>query len=500
MSSGHRFLGPQEGHPCRSTTGCAAPAFDAGVLPSTADNQPLCRALVFVPVHRRACSDSVHQRCRRGETGPAPATTYSRDRHILFSQRNLQVYYVSSCRRTASTVIDDPSQETLDGFRAGTTTTEITRTIRVPLEVSEHKLAPIRQAIDEWQTVAAYTADILPSFDAYQWPSRSTQLRRVVREEFDDLSIYAHDRDAAVAKAREAFAAWRERGYPGASPQGDFGTASYYRMSTSSSSKQRREIAPNDRGFGLRVNLLKPHDSIWFHIQAGEYQRNWLEQIVAGDAEMGVVELRLDDDRLWAHISVSKSVEVYQPGDVNTAVGVDLGERVLYAAAVVSNGSVEAVEVEPGREFRHYREHLERRRERLSKHGDLAGVRATKDDRRRYTEQETHTASRAIVDLAAEHAPCVIRLEDLSGYRKTAEDPIHDWPHGMLTEQITYKAQAARLPVEQVDPENTSITCRQCGATNPEFRDGDTFTCWNCGYEVHADVNAAINIATGGVE
>jgi putative transposase len=43
-----------------------------------------------------------------------------------------------------------------------------------------------------------------------------------------------------------------------------------------------------------------------------------------------------------------------------------------------------------------------------------------------------------------------------------------------------------------------SSSCRKCGETNPAMRDGDAFECWGCGYEVHADVNAAINIAQRG--
>lgn len=391
-------------------------------------------------------------------------------------------------------------QETFEAFRAGTTTTDITRTIRLRLQGSQWKHDRVKQAIDDWQRVARYTADLLPSFPSYRWGSRDTQLRRIIREEFDDLDIYAHDRDAAVAKAREAFASWNERGQPGDRPQGQFGDADYYRISTSSSSKQRRQIVENDRGYGLEVSLINDRSldpsSMWFHVDIGEYQREWLEKVTAGDADLGVVELRYDDnDQLWAHVSVSEPVEVYEPGDVETVVGVDFGERVFWAAAVVGSDGVEAVEMESGREFRHYREQLERRREELSEQGDLKGVRETRGDRERYTEQETHTATRRIVDFAADHAPCKIRFEDLTDYRETAEDAIHDWPHGMLTEQLAYKATEAGLPVEAIDPAQTSITCRQCDETNPAFRDGDDFECWECGYEVHADVNAAINIA-----
>jgi IS605 OrfB family transposase len=382
-------------------------------------------------------------------------------------------------------------------FRGETTTIDITRTIRLQLETSAWKVRRIDHAIDEWQRVARYAAEVLPSFPPYRWDSRDTQLRRVVRSEIDDLDIYAHDRDAAVAKAREAFDAWHERGRPGDRPMGQFGDAEYYRMSTSSSSKQRRELVENNRGIGLRVSLLKSEDEpLWFHARLGEYQREWIDKVLADKASLGTVELhRGEGDSLWAHVSISEPVEIYEPADVDTVVGVDLGERVLYAAAVVTDGAVEAVDIESGREFRHYRERLDSKRDRLAEQGDLAGVRATKGDRRRYTEQETHTASRQIVDLAAAHAPCLIRLEDLSGYRETATDPIHDWPHGMLAEQIAYKAREARIPVEAVDPSKTSITCRRCGATNPAFRSGNDFRCGVCGYEVHADLNAAVNIA-----
>ena len=76
-----------------------------------------------------------------------------------------------------------------------------------------------------------------------------------------------------------------------------------------------------------------------------------------------------------------------------------------------------------------------------------------------------NNASRQIVDLAASHEPAAIHLEDLSNYQQTVEEPIHDWPYGMLQKQIVYKAQEAGIPVKIVDPAYTSITCRHCGQT-----------------------------------
>ena len=116
-------------------------------------------------------------------------------------------------------------------------------------------------------------------------------------------------------------------------------------------------------------------------------------------------------------------------------------------------------------------------------------------ERERYTEQVLHPSSCGIVDLATDLAPAVIALEELTGYRETAAEPIHDWPFALLQEMIAYKAKAAGILVEMVNPAYTNVTCRQCSQTNREYRDGTEFHCTRCGYEVHADVNAAINLA-----
>ena len=48
--------------------------------------------------------------------------------------------------------------------------------------------------------------------------------------------------------------------------------------------------------------------------------------------------------------------------------------------------------------------------------------------------------------------------------------------------------------MEQVNPANTSRRCSTCGFTHPDNRDDEDFECLKCGYENHADYNAAKNI------
>lgn len=382
------------------------------------------------------------------------------------------------------------SQQTLAEYAAATTTESVTQTVVLPVETSERKNAKVRTAIDEFQAMCSHLGDMMPSMRPHERSANNPTLYRLVTREFpgDERSTVAKVAVAATHHVADMYQSWQSNGAVGDPPS--FGDGEFFRIDN-----QQYSIAENDRGYGLKARFI-PYKPEWFHITPRPYAQAYLERIVDGNASAGTAEFRLSDDgELAVHLPVTWDVEVYEPGDVNTHVGVDLGESVIYAAAVVSSDSVEAVQMEPGDEFRHYRERLQAKRDRLGEQGDLRGLRQTRDEQRRYTEQVLDTASRAVVDLAVDHAPAAIRLEDLTHYRETADDPIHDWPFAELQEKIAYKATADGIPVETVSPRNTSVTCRKCGQTNREYRDGDEFACTRCGYEVHADVNAAINIA-----
>jgi len=381
-------------------------------------------------------------------------------------------------------------QQSLSAYAAGRTTESVTQTVVLPLETSQRKNAKVQTAIDEFQAMCRYLADMLPSFNVHDRSPNNPTLYRLVTREFPDESRTVGSKVALAAtrKVTAAFESRRARGDGGDRPT--FGDGNYFMLDN-----QQVDIVENERGYGLKARFI-PYKPEWFHITPRPYTEQYVERVVDGDASVGTAEFRLSEDgALAVHLPVTWDVDVYEPAEVETAVGVDVGESVIYAAAVVTPGGVERVAMEPGAEFRHYRERLQAKRDRLGEQGDLRGLRKTRDEQRRYTEQVLDTASRAVVELAVDHAPAKIRLEDLTHYRETAADPIHDWPFAKLQEKIAYKATAEGIPVETVNARNTSVTCRKCGQTNREYRDGDEFACTRCGYEVHADVNAAINIA-----
>jgi IS605 OrfB family transposase len=65
------------------------------------------------------------------------------------------------------------------------------------------------------------------------------------------------------------------------------------------------------------------------------------------------------------------------------------------------------------------------------------------------------------------------------------------FPH--LLRLVERRAAARGIPVAYVDPANTSKMCSKCGCTGHRVR--KRFECPACGAVIHADVNAALNIA-----
>lgn len=57
------------------------------------------------------------------------------------------------------------------------------------------------------------------------------------------------------------------------------------------------------------------------------------------------------------------------------------------------------------------------------------------------------------------------------------------------------KAEAIGKNIIKVDPRYTSQKCSRCGHIHKGNRKGHSFRCLKCGFQIHADLNAARNIA-----
>lgn len=112
-----------------------------------------------------------------------------------------------------------------------------------------------------------------------------------------------------------------------------------------------------------------------------------------------------------------------------------------------------------------------------------------------------HCLSKTLV-ARAKDTRRAIALEDLEGIRegnrfaKVQRSRVGGWAFYQLRSFIHYKAMRVGVVVTLVDPRNTSRTCPECGFCDALNRPSQAqFCCKSCGFEQHADVVAARNIA-----
>ncbi|WP_176728865.1 zinc ribbon domain-containing protein [Thermogemmatispora onikobensis] len=68
------------------------------------------------------------------------------------------------------------------------------------------------------------------------------------------------------------------------------------------------------------------------------------------------------------------------------------------------------------------------------------------------------------------------------------------WQRGLIRRWAEQQAQGRGLRVVEVNPAYTSQTCSRCGQRGNRRR--HAFTCPHCGFQEHADINAARTIRT----
>jgi IS605 OrfB family transposase len=118
----------------------------------------------------------------------------------------------------------------------------------------------------------------------------------------------------------------------------------------------------------------------------------------------------------------------------------------------------------------------------------------------RFKKNTNHVISKQIVSIAA-GTNRAIGLEDLKGFKATVnraqKERFGKWAFDELGRFIDYKAKQSGIPVFRIDPRNTSKGCSRCNHISKSNRKTQAvFLCQKCGFQIHADINGAINIAT----
>jgi IS605 OrfB family transposase len=73
-----------------------------------------------------------------------------------------------------------------------------------------------------------------------------------------------------------------------------------------------------------------------------------------------------------------------------------------------------------------------------------------------------------------------------------------NWAFGQLQQFVDYKVESVGKAVLYIDARYTSQKCSRCGTIDKKSRNGLNYKCSSCGFELHADLNAARNIVSLG--
>lgn len=184
-----------------------------------------------------------------------------------------------------------------------------------------------------------------------------------------------------------------------------------------------------------------------------------------------------------------------EPIDPQGILGIDLG---IINLATTSDGQTFS-----GKQVDTVRKKITKFKSILQKKGTKSAKRHLKKlsgRERRFKKITNHTIAKQVVRLAKDTRRA-IALENLKGFRvtvrKSQRERLGKWAFDELQRFITYKAQLAGVPISQVNPRNTSRECSSCGYTSKTNRLAQSeFICTQCGFSLHADHNAALNIAS----
>lgn len=253
------------------------------------------------------------------------------------------------------------------------------------------------------------------------------------------------------------------------------------------------------------VDMKYDSDNIGIPVAGKEYV--WLPLIVPSyfgkyrELEKGRAQVIRENGDWYALIAVEYPVK--EEIQVEGVLGVDLGIRQI---AVVSD-SEGTVNDFYGSERLEKRKQLKARQDALmeEKSGGSNACRALQrlsGKRSRFMDDVNHKISKDIVETA-KHYRYKIAVENLTGIRhdggasQTLRGMLNRWAYRDLVDKIEYKAEAAGIPVEYVDPRKTSKTCSKCGTEN-DIGAAKQYQCSDCSVELNRDLNAARNISERG--
>lgn len=239
-------------------------------------------------------------------------------------------------------------------------------------------------------------------------------------------------------------------------------------------------------GRAVRLSTTAGRTTIPFHLPS------YAERYAGG--KVCTADLVFRNGHWWLHMVVSILAPEIAP--VEAVVGVDLG---LAQPAVTSTARFLGKSAWCNTEAKRFK-----LRRALQKNGSKSAkrhLRKLRGKTLRFRQDCDHVLSKQVVQAVPPGGTIV--LENLKNIRSRMRvrhgiqsRRIHSWSFAQLRSFIEYKAEESGCTVAGVDPRHTSQACSHCGhIARNNRRSRAWFQCRACGFQLHADLNGARNIA-----
>jgi IS605 OrfB family transposase len=379
---------------------------------------------------------------------------------------------------------------------------EVRRTLSVKLNVADSDRDALHQTIQQYKHCANETSDYCWDEDSY----KKTKKYAIKDELYHDLkaehNLTANLVQQAIFQAVEAVKSGVERLEKNEKTSQPTFTADTISYDKRAATFYDDHVSLSTVDGRIEADYVFPEDKTDTPFEEYFDNDDW-------QFRTSMLHYKPFKDEFWLHIGFKHSKEGPDSEEADddvpehsTVLGIDLGVANL---AVASTGRFWT-----GDELDHWHREFQKRRGDLHQTGTQEAHRTLQRVSQKetaYYKQYLHTVANEIVKEAVAHDCSVIAFEDLTDIRKRCHEATwhHRWRFTRLYQYVEYKAETHGIEVEELErsPEAktvpayyTSLRCSSCGFTHEDNRPAqEQFECEKCGYENHADYNAAKNVA-----
>lgn len=264
-------------------------------------------------------------------------------------------------------------------------------------------------------------------------------------------------------------------------------------------------------GNKLRITFEK-RKYVWLELKVGNYQQTFLDLIENGKLKLGQIIVGKD----FAILSVKKECLPYQHQGI---LALDINEKSI-DGVIFKNDELKSIRWDLNKNYDLNQRYFGHKRKLQTKYPNRFVLWKKLPHNKNYRNRirwQLDNVTKQITDFA-EKEKLMIVMENLKNIKKGINrkklkvNKYNNKEQMMRTKSLSllgrlnranfrksqflidYKGRWNNIPIEYVNPKNTSRTCSRCGHINGSLKEKRILECKNCGLKIDRDLNASLNI------